>query len=223
MLKSTIIDTSVRVIPSEKLVTYLKVHTKQIGQAPENIKKFLNKTPTKKILDESEIIPIKFEQTELQALTDLNQKQSKSINDKSDENVEEDKATSGVESISEEPKQVKDVPVEPEITEKITPDSRPFLINSDLRWIFNFLQERRKIDTDTPYLNELLQGSEMILPENHFVERNPELEERCKKLRKEQEQREYNKMTKNVDNVRKRDPEDTIAYQSEFIEACHGL
>lgn len=215
MLKSTIIDTSVRIIPSENLVNFLKVHTKQEGLMPENVQEILGKTKIKEVLQETEIKPLKFTQKELDALQELNQTNVRTENSSQEPEIE-DNSGSGVESISEESPQVKDVPVEPEITEKHIPDTRPYLSTSDLKWIFNLLQERRKIDPDIPYLNELLQGSEMILPENHYVERNPELEERCKRLRKEQEQREYNKMTKNVDNVRKRDPEDTIGYQSEY-------
>lgn len=213
MLKSSIIDISVRIIPSEQLVTYLKDHIREGGLLPENIQKILNKTSKKDVLIETEIKPVKLEKAEVEALQQLNQVPNEP---KSDDESERPDETSAVEDVSEEGKQVKDVLIEPEITEKQTPDTRQSLSTPDLRWIFNFLQDRRKTDSDTPYLNELLQGSKMILPENHYVERNPVLEERCKRLRKEQEQREYNKMTKNVDNVRKRDPEDTIGYQSEL-------
>lgn len=216
MLKSTIIDTSVRIIPSEELITFLKAQTTHEGCMPENIKKILNQNKVQKVPQETEKIePVKFNQKELNALRELNETKDTSKSNKQESVIEEN---SGVENISESPQLVKDVPVEPDVvTEKIKPDTRHFIINSDLKWIFNLLQERRKTDPDIPYLNELLKGSKMVLPENHFVERNPVLEERCKKLRKEQEQREYNKMTKNVDNVRKRDPEDTIGYQSKSL------
>lgn len=39
-----------------------------------------------------------------------------------------------------------------------------------------------------------------------------------KKLRREQEEREYKAMTKNVDNVRVRHPDDSIGYQSKSFE-----
>lgn len=50
-----------------------------------------------------------------------------------------------------------------------------------------------------------------------FFFRNPELEARVQRLKKEQEDREYRAMTKNVDTVRMRHPDDSIGYQSEGI------
>ncbi|KAL1397837.1 hypothetical protein pipiens_009443 [Culex pipiens pipiens] len=57
----------------------------------------------------------------------------------------------------------------------------------------------------------------LILPENEQQKRNAELEARCQKLRKEQEAREYEAMTRNVDNVRTHMPQDTIAFQMKQI------
>lgn len=86
---------------------------------------------------------------------------------------------------------------------------------NDLRWLNALLGDKRKADPDCAiYLHELLQSSKLILPRNEIVERNPELEARCVKLRLQQDARRYQAMTKNVDTSKKHIPEDTIAYQS---------
>lgn len=54
-------------------------------------------------------------------------------------------------------------------------------------------------EDDCPHFHEMMSGCEMVLPEPKFPPRNPELEARIKKLRAEQENREYRKMTENID------------------------
>lgn len=90
----------------------------------------------------------------------------------------------------------------------------PLLESYDLKWLLTVLQKRREDDPKTPYLHELMQGSDVILPKNEYQERNPELEARCQRLRREQEQRMYDQMTKNVDNVRRPQPDESIGAQS---------
>ncbi|KAL1109959.1 hypothetical protein AAG570_014116, partial [Ranatra chinensis] len=62
-------------------------------------------------------------------------------------------------------------------------------------------------------IHEILSESEIVLPSPVITPRNPELEARLERLRLEYENREYNAMTKNVDSIRMRHPEDTIGYQ----------
>lgn len=88
---------------------------------------------------------------------------------------------------------------------------------NDLKWLHQALNRLRKDEPDIPYLHELMEDCEMVLPENEIQERNPVLEARCQKLRKQQEAREYQAMTRNVDNVRTHEPQDTIAYQSKGV------
>ncbi|KAL3290080.1 hypothetical protein HHI36_023449 [Cryptolaemus montrouzieri] len=83
----------------------------------------------------------------------------------------------------------------------------------DLRWLYEYIKEENRKNPTKVYLHELMEGSEVLLPENSEIPRNPELEKRCQRLKIEQENRKYQNITKNVDNVRKRLPEDTIAYQ----------
>ncbi|XP_049543982.1 uncharacterized protein LOC125956295 [Anopheles darlingi] len=88
---------------------------------------------------------------------------------------------------------------------------------ADIRWLFNALTEMRKTDSTVPFLHVLLAGCPLVLPENPVQERNPVLEARCQLLRKQQEERDYNRMTKNVDSIRKHMPEETIGYQVKQI------
>ena len=53
------------------------------------------------------------------------------------------------------------------------------------------LQWLAKNFSNLPGLAEALLSSQLLLPERVAAPRNPELEERCVKLRKEQEEREY--------------------------------
>lgn len=94
--------------------------------------------------------------------------------------------------------------------------SEKLLSLQDLHWLYNYLQKNNKKSEKKVYLHELIEGSEIILPKNQEVPRNPELESRCKTLRAQQQNRAYHEMTKNVDNVRKKYPEDTLAFQSKY-------
>ncbi|XP_035788002.1 uncharacterized protein LOC118464644 [Anopheles albimanus] len=88
---------------------------------------------------------------------------------------------------------------------------------ADIRWLFNVLTEMRKVDSTVPFLHVLLADCPLVMPENPVQERNPVLEARCQLLRKQQEERDYNRMTKNVDSIRKHMPEETIGYQVKQI------
>lgn len=92
-----------------------------------------------------------------------------------------------------------------------------FLVTSDLNWLYDYLKLKRSNgDKDTPYLHTLLADAHIEVPRNETIKRNPVLEARCVKLRAQQEAREYRKMTKGVDNVRMRFPEDSISYQCKY-------
>lgn len=66
---------------------------------------------------------------------------------------------------------------------------------------------------DGKHLYKILEKCEIILPRPKEEERNPELEARIQQLKKKEEEKQYKSMTKNVDSVRVRHPEDSIAYQ----------
>jgi len=83
----------------------------------------------------------------------------------------------------------------------------------DLKWLNVTLKIQRDAGISTEFLHELLEGSKLILPKNEIIERDPVLEARCQRLKREQEERRYHAMTKNVDTNRRHAPDDTIGYQ----------
>ncbi|KAJ2947728.1 hypothetical protein O0L34_g9504 [Tuta absoluta] len=102
--------------------------------------------------------------------------------------------------------------------EEIMPEKEgPFLHTSDIAWLYEYLEKKRRTAKGVPYLHELFEGTEIDTPRNSILKRNPVLEARCVKLRSQQEAREYRKMTRGVDNVRIRFPDDSIAYQLKQI------
>ncbi|ERL87115.1 transmembrane protein 199 [Dendroctonus ponderosae] len=109
----------------------------------------------------------------------------------------------------------KDLPLKPQTS---LPDDT-LLTLQDLHWLFRHIQaENRTCDANSKvYLHELLENSEIVLPKNEEIPRNRELEKRCQKLKAEQQNREYQNMTKNVDGFRRKLPEDTISYQLKMM------
>ncbi|KAF5283426.1 hypothetical protein FQA39_LY04802 [Lamprigera yunnana] len=111
-----------------------------------------------------------------------------------------------------------DIPTEDEnnaSSKDITTEEEKQCLNSgDVLRLFERLQKENNNNTNKIYLHELLLGSAIILPKNLEIPRNEELDMRCSLLKVQQENREYKAITKNIDNVRKPHPEDTIAYQS---------
>lgn len=96
------------------------------------------------------------------------------------------------------------------------PKKQFYLTLKDIKWLNMHLKECRQAGESSVYMHELIQECELVLPANEVIERNPELEARCQKLRRAQEEWQYYKMTKNVDNVMKSAPEDTISYQCTY-------
>ncbi|XP_057329433.1 transmembrane protein 199 [Microplitis mediator] len=87
----------------------------------------------------------------------------------------------------------------------------------DIKWLNNYLIEYRKKSDSKVYLHELLDGTNIDLPQPKVTPRNPVLEARIKKLTAQQNNRDYEAMTKEVDPIKKRHPEDTIAFQMKEI------
>ena len=84
-------------------------------------------------------------------------------------------------SVHNVPKKLKDL---------TDPDSTLEL--KDIKWIYENAR-------GTFSFHELMTSCEMVLPSPKYPPRNPELEARIKKLRAQQENREYNQMTRNID------------------------
>ena len=85
----------------------------------------------------------------------------------------------------------------------------------DIKWLKSFIAEKKQ--DEKVYIHELLEGVDVILPQPKVTPRNPELEARVKKLKAQQQNRDYKAMTKSVDSLRKHLPEDSFAFQSKFI------
>lgn len=200
MSKLPIKDPSVKIIPApafRKLVSSRFSRDPLLPQAIQNIcKNNLSKCTSR--IEEEPGKPVEFSEEEREFLKDQNEKNLPKKSDLDD--VENDEPEKEPEEI------LKTAPVQK--TNTLT------LSLNDLKWLHQALNRLRKDDPEVPYLHELMQDCEIILPENEIQERNPELEARCQKLRKQQEAKEYEAMTRNVDNVRTLMPQDTIAYQS---------
>jgi TMEM199 family protein len=97
------------------------------------------------------------------------------------------------------PKQITDVAAGK--VEKISAD--------DLEWVY----ERAKKQELS--ISEM--GLQLELPVPDVTPRNPVLEKRCQRLRLEQDNRDYRAMTKMVDSVRYKEPEESMAYQMKQI------
>ncbi|EDW16345.1 uncharacterized protein LOC6574856 [Drosophila mojavensis] len=199
MLKSTIVDTRVRLRPSKKLLNLLDKQKEHLKELPANLAKILEKNGysianSTRIIRDDEIV-CKRPQIDVKLLKKL----TANLPD----------VPSSAQEINELPEEEEEEPKQP-----LTGD---FLYLNDLHFLNSTLTELRKNNITNVYLYELIESCELILPENEYKPRNPELEARCQRLRDEQQNREYHKMTKNVDATLKHIPEDTVAYQLKSI------
>ncbi|KAG8308787.1 hypothetical protein J6590_050421 [Homalodisca vitripennis] len=81
---------------------------------------------------------------------------------------------------------------------------------SEVRWV------RENVELDIP-LHEWLEKCKIELPEPPVIPRSPELEARIQRLKLEQQERDYQNMTRNVDTIRSRYPDESIASQVKEI------
>ena len=94
------------------------------------------------------------------------------------------------------------------------PKDKQYLSIGDIKQLMKNLHSKNM------YLNDMLDGSELITPSLEIPPRNPELEQRKEKLRKMLAQQDYNRMTQNVDFTTRYKPEDSIGYQSKQKSEC---
>lgn len=89
----------------------------------------------------------------------------------------------------------------PENVTKFQDGGDAMLTVDDIKWIYD--RKERLKDPKSPvkdlHFHELVEQCQMILPEPKFPPRNPELEARIQKLKAQQADREYKKMTQNID------------------------
>ena len=72
------------------------------------------------------------------------------------------------------------------------------------------------------HFHELISECQITLPQPQFPPRDPVLEARCKKLRAQQAEREYQKMTSNIDSgnhgLNKHNDTDSFSHQSKIYK-----
>lgn len=253
-LKGSLVDTHVRIYPSDKLVEFIKSITPS-DVVPHNILQIIkpnsNGVSEFKMYKLEVLKPVQLNNSEIESLKKIKEiyseahKEQKGVDRKEnhiDKNIEKEVKEEELQTTKKDPNAEKEA-IENKLnklfsteTENVannetsksskeslnsdaseSKDDRPFFVTSDIDWLYDHLKTRRNNgDNDVPYLHTLLEGASIEMPENETLKRNPVLEARCVKLRAQQEAREYRKMTKSVDNVRMRFPEDSISYQSKY-------
>lgn len=215
-LKGSLVDTNLRIYPSQKLLQFLQ--TLPIGDnIPVNILKLvkgndyelkkekLNELlkPMSFHLDNKDVENLKIIKSIVNITENEPFKKEPECSEKELEENDDLEDKNSNQSSQGDPKENN--------TKKRT---GPHLSTLDIDWLYSHLQKKRENgDKNVPYLHVLVEGSHIEMPDNQIIKRNPDLEARCVKLRSQQEAREYRKMTKGVDNVRIRFPEDSISYQ----------
>ncbi|XP_045779088.1 uncharacterized protein LOC123876770 [Maniola jurtina] len=246
-LKGSLVDNNLRIYPSDKLIEFVKTITPsdQIPHNILQIIKTDSKS-TYKSYKLQDFNPVQLNSSEIENLKKLRDSFDEIHKDKSIENEEnygdiefESKKTMQekmeIKEGTNENKSDKKLDKECENEDGKTDgqksskgglnsddiesvDTGVFLVTSDIDWLYVHIKTRKSNgEKDIPYLHTLLEGASIEMPENETIKRNAILEARCIKLRSQQEAREYRKMTKSVDNVRMRFPEDSISYQMKQI------
>lgn len=93
---------------------------------------------------------------------------------------------------------------------------KPINMN-DLHKLFEYIQRENELGNTKIYLHELLEGSDLVLPCPLVTVRNADLEARCQKLKTTIENKIYDEITKNVNCVRSKNPQNSIGYQLKQI------
>lgn len=192
MSKGSIADPRLRIVASKKFCDYVQKHLADEKNLPENIARICGKISKSSQEENIRTYPsVIYTESEKKLLIT---------------------AEEVAENPPEEKKDEKKTSNNKEKTKK-----EQIITVQDVKWLNGMLQEKRATASEPVYLHELLESCSVLLPENPVIERSPELEKRCETLRKEQENRNYRKMTRNVENYRSHPYEDSISYQSSYI------
>lgn len=227
MLKTSIKDPSIAIKPSAKLIDFIKTLNDTSIDLPENllnVYRTFTKDNQKRNIYTRPFSSINYTEHEKELLNKLQKDSVKndeldsclrslSLNVANDDDDDDNNSPSDIESLSAHESIGKNKARQNRAKQRQKELGKLQLNLTDLRWLHQHLNDARKNNETIEYLHELLEGSQLILPKNVMVERNPELEARCQRLKREQEEQTYRMMTKNVDCVRTHAPEDTIAYQ----------
>lgn len=216
-LKGSLADTKLKIIPSKILVDFINSLSVET-LVPVNISKLasIKFKGTLKYKDEDkDRVNIKFNNDEINILNKISYltKATASLDDE----VSDSKEPS-LNKKSDSNKKTSSEKKNDEQSDKSSLNDESYLETFDIEWLYSYIEQERNIKKNNiPFLHELLEGSKIIVPENKVIKRNPDLEARCVTLRAQQEAREYRKMTKTVDNVRMRYPEESISYQLKHL------
>lgn len=225
MSKGTISNPSVLIRPSSKLHEFIQSLTDAELELPVNVLNIYialtgDKTNRKTSTEEIPISPLTQVDRELLAKISKDDKVNDSVQNclknlalsfDSDDEIEiEDLNDAELKNLSKAEAKRQRTKLREQNLSRLT------LNLNDLKWLNRILNKQRDAGKSTVYLHELLEGSKLILPKNELIERNPELEARCQRLKREQEERRYQAMTKNVDTNRRNAPDDTIGYQCKY-------
>lgn len=239
---TTIKNPSIGIRPSPKLIEFIKTLDDPAVDLPENLLKvyqaFSQDTRPRNVYkssseqtsssssavyneDEKQLM-IALSDDTFQGSTDLEKcLKSLSVQVSNSDGTDEDSHPSDVETLAPHERISKNKARQIRAKQRQRELAKLTLNLADLKWLYGHLNDARKKAGDAasdavPYLHELVEGSQLILPANEVVERNPELEARCQRLKLEQDEQQYRQMTKNVDCARTSEPEETIAYQGTY-------
>lgn len=223
MSKGVITDVSIAIRPSQKLIDFVVGLSDPKVELPVNLLKVyrgLTDDQSERTTCKKEIPHPSLSEEERKFLSELRSKGSAELGacleslsvetDASDDSADE------VEIVPNEAKGGKNQAKREKAKQKEKEKSKLTLNLTDLNWLHNHLAELRSANASGKYLHELLEGSKLLLPRNEVLKRNPDLEARCQRLKREQDEIAYQTMTRNVDCVRNRGPNESIAYQSEL-------
>lgn len=96
------------------------------------------------------------------------------------------------------------------LKDKLDSEDSLKLLFDEIRWI------RENLEFSSPF-HEWLANCTIELPKPPITPRNPELEARVQRLKLEQQERDYQSMTRNVDSVRVKYPDESIASQGNLF------
>ncbi|XP_072945640.1 uncharacterized protein [Epargyreus clarus] len=227
--RGSLVDTNLKIYPSKNLIGFIET-IPITGDVPLNILRYIKDNAEvlkKQAKVKTNISQVQLTDEDIENLNkikeaignNIQQKDTKSdddnstIKDKDSSSHDDDKVE---EHIKDDKSMNKDDESEDDgnLKEDTEEGEKLYLTTSDIDWLYAHISKRKKQgEENVPFLHELFQGTDIVMPENKIIKRNPVLEARCVKLRAQQEAREYRKMTKGVDNVRMRFPEDSISYQ----------
>ncbi|XP_055707821.1 transmembrane protein 199 [Phlebotomus papatasi] len=192
MSKGSIVDPRLRIVASKKFCDYVQKHLADEKNLPENIARICGKISKSSQEENTRTYPsVIYTESEKKLLVTA-------------------------EEVAENPTEEKKEERKPANNKEKTKKEQ-IIIVQDVKWLNGMLQEKRATASEPVYLHELLENCSVLLPENPIIERSPELEKRCETLRKEQENRNYRKMTRNVESYRNHPYEDSISYQIKQI------